>query len=639
MNAVELDPKLRRLVDTAAGITALLIVIVVPLVYATAGLKREEGGIDALSRTYGALTTAAIAQRPTMWQFEDHRLQSLVAHDVTGEGARVAYSIDDASGTPIASSHATRLPAPTLTSRTPLYDATHVVGHYRVDKSLRPLVAETLAVALLALFGALLALIPLRALPLRALRRSQERLVHMAKHDALTGLPNRSLLDDRLEQAILFAQRAQRCVTVAFIDLDHFKSVNDSLGHDVGDELLVQMAKRLSGCLRGTDTVVRLGGDEFVVVLFDQPGDTDSLATTLERLQQAVVAPMTVRGHAVQLGCSIGAATYPADGDTASVLLKNADAAMYRAKELGRNNFQFYTADMNSRVKARMAMQAGLIRALQEEEFFLVYQPQVDLRSGAVIGVETLVRWRHPEMGVVAPNDFIPLAEETGIIVALGEWVLRTACAQHTAWREAGLPPLRLAVNVSPRQFRDPHFADVVARVLVESRMEAAHLELEITESLIMEDVAQAVTIMHRIRALGVELSIDDFGTGYSSLSSLKNFPVARLKVDRSFIHMLPGQRNDRSIAMAVIALGHQLSMKVVAEGVETEDQRQFLRDSHCDEMQGYQFSRPVAPEEIARMLGGSQGSEPGRPPAPAAAASLAHHPHHEHATAPARQR
>ena len=609
MNVAAIDPKLRRLVDTAAGITALLIVVTVPLVYATAGLQREEGGIVALSRTYGALTTAAIAQRPTMWQFEEHRLRSLVEHDVTREGARVAYTINDASGTPIISSHETPLPAPTITSSSPLYDATQVVGHYRVDKSLRQLVVETLVVALLSLLGALLALLPLRALPLRALQRSQEQLIYLAKHDVLTGLPNRSLLDDRLEQAILLGQRAQRCVSVAFIDLDHFKSVNDSLGHDVGDELLVQMAQRLSGCLRSTDTVVRLGGDEFVVVLLDQPGDADSLTHALERLQQAVVAPMNVRGHTVQLGCSMGAATYPADGDNASVLLKNADSAMYRAKELGRNNFQFYTADMNSRAKARMAMQAGLIRALKEEEFFLDYQPQVDLRSGGVIGVETLVRWRHPEMGIVPPNDFIPLAEETGIIVALGEWVLRTACAQHTAWREAGLPALRLAVNVSPRQFRDPRFADVVARVLAESRMEAVHLELEITESLIMEDVTQAIAIMHRLRVLGVELSIDDFGTGYSSLSSLKNFPVARLKVDRSFIHMLPGERDDRSIAMAVIALGHQLNMKVVAEGVETEDQREFLRRSDCDEMQGYQFSRPVAPDEIARMLGGGSAS------------------------------
>jgi diguanylate cyclase (GGDEF)-like protein len=506
--------------------------------------------------------------------------------------------------------------APTLVEETALYDATDVVGYYRVERSLRPALRDTAVVAMLALVTALLCALQLRALPLRALRRSQERLLHMAKHDALTGLPNRSLLDDRLEQALLHAERYGRHVTVAFMDLDDFKSINDSLGHDVGDELLIQMSGRLTHTVRTTDTVVRLGGDEFVILMFDQPNAEESVAAALRRLMEAVSEPMDLGGHKVQLGCSIGVATYPMDGKDGSTLLKNADTAMYRAKEVGKSNFQFYTADLNAKLKERMALQDGLLQAMVRDEFFLEYQPQIDSASGRVIGVETLVRWNSPELGVVPPTKFIPLAEDSGIIVALGLWVLRTACLQQVAWHKDGLQAIKMSVNVSPRQFKEPGFAESVATVLKESGIQPELLELEITESLIMEDVPRAVGMMNRLRELGVQLSIDDFGTGYSSLSSLKNFPVSRLKIDRSFVNMLPGNSEDCVLAKAVIALGHQLNLKVVAEGVETQQQQDFLEASDCDEMQGYHFSRPVSAQAVHTMLTQASALPPGSAPA-----------------------
>ena len=598
-----LDPKLRRLVDLAALIAVLIVAVGVPAAYWKVRVAQEHAAVRTLSSVYASLTTAAIAQKPTMWRFEEHKLLALVQHDVARDGGATVYTITDAQRQTLASSSLQPAPTPNIVEEAALYDATDVVGHYRVERSLRNSLKDTAVVALLTLLATLLCALPLRALPLRALRRSQDRLMHMAKHDVLTGLPNRSLLDDRLDQALRHAERYQRHVTVAFMDLDNFKTVNDSLGHDVGDELLVQMSARLSGAVRSTDTVVRLGGDEFVIVLFDQPAADESVGKTLERLMHTVGEPLDLRGHTMQLGCSIGVASFPNDGRDGATLLKNADAAMYRAKELGKNTFQFFTADMNLKLQERMNLQSGLLKAMTRDEFFLEYQPQIDLATQQVIGVETLIRWQNPSLGVVPPAKFIPLAEDSGIIIALGLWVLRTACQQQVAWHRSGLPAIKMSVNVSPRQFKEPNFADTVAAVLTETNMDPSLLELEITESLIMEDVARAVAMMNRLRDLGVQLSIDDFGTGYSSLSSLKNFPVSRLKIDRSFVNMLPGEPDDCVLAKAVIALGHQLKLKVVAEGVETQSQQDFLRASDCDEMQGFHFSRPVSPEEVEKML------------------------------------
>jgi diguanylate cyclase (GGDEF)-like protein len=435
------------------------------------------------------------------------------------------------------------------------------------------------------------------------LESSADTLKHQATHDALTGLPNRALLEDRLKQAISYADRYARLMTVVFINLDGFKMVNDSLGHKAGDELLKAMAARMSQCLRSVDTVVRTGGDEFVVVLYDRPGDGTEIAPALQRLLDAIALPVQIDGQAVQVTGSMGVATYPADGADADALVMNADAAMYRAKASGRNNFQFYAAEMSGTSRDRLAMREGLRHAIARGELHLAYQPKVDMRSGEVIGVEALVRWQHPERGLVSPTDFIPLAEETGLIVPIGEWVLRTACFQHMAWQHAGLPAFGVSVNVSARQFRERTLIEQVARALADSGLEARFLELELTESMVMDDLESALLSMKALQAMGVQLSIDDFGTGYSSLSALKRFPIARLKIDRAFVRDIPDDDEDKAIAKAIISLGHELNLKVIAEGVENEQQLEFLRANGCDEMQGYLFSPPVSPAQLAVLV------------------------------------
>ncbi|WP_245492388.1 MULTISPECIES: EAL domain-containing protein [unclassified Mesorhizobium] len=435
-------------------------------------------------------------------------------------------------------------------------------------------------------------------------RKLAEDQIHfMANHDVLTGLPNRALLEDRLSQALLYAQRYDRWVTVVFIDLDNFKLVNDTLGHNAGDVLLKTVANRMVECVRPTDTVVRLGGDEFVIVLFDQPTNVDLISETLQKIRAAIAEPVHLGRHRLRATASIGIANYPKDGTNPDQLLANADAAMYRAKEFGRDNFQFYAPEFNTRAHEKFLLQEELRNALARSEFILLYQPQVDLRSGDVFAVEALLRWKHPTRGMVAPDTFIPTAEETGLIVPIGDWVLHEACRQNKAWQDAGLPPLTVCVNVSARQFREPNLIGRVVNALTDSGLEARHLELEVTESLIMQDVELAVATMDALQSLGVQISIDDFGTGYSSLSALKTFPVARLKIDKSFIKDLAADENDQAVASAVISLGQNLHLRVIAEGVETDDQVAFLRKNNCDEMQGYHFSKPVSAQGIEKLL------------------------------------
>ncbi|MDQ1830494.1 bifunctional diguanylate cyclase/phosphodiesterase [Massilia scottii] len=432
---------------------------------------------------------------------------------------------------------------------------------------------------------------------------AEERIRHMAHHDELTGLPNRSLIRDRLDQAILQAQRRGRCVAVAFIDLDGFKLVNDGLGHNAGDELLKVVGARMSACVRREDTLGRFGGDEFIIILPDQADNPMAVAPILEKIRQAVTEPVLLEGQEVQVSCSMGVVMYPRDGADPNTLMMNADAAMYRAKEMGNNNFQFYAREMNASVEEKLVLLEGLRGALDEGQFHLLYQPKVDLRSGLIFGVEALIRWEHPEHGVVSPLRFIGLAEESGLIVAIGDWVLHTACRQNKAWQDAGLAPITMSVNVSPRQFEEKRLVERVAAALRESALAPGALELEVTESLIMRDLAQSVGKMRELEAMGLSLSIDDFGTGYSSLSALKSFPISSLKIDKSFVRELADNTDDQAIAMAVISLGHKLNLRVIAEGVETEQQCAFLRDNDCDEMQGYLFSRPVPAAQIAALL------------------------------------
>ncbi len=432
---------------------------------------------------------------------------------------------------------------------------------------------------------------------------AEERIQFMANHDALTGLPNRSLLRDRLTQAILQAKRNDRWLTVVFIDLDNFKLVNDSLGHNAGDELLKEVAARMVATVRGTDTVVRLGGDEFVVLLLDQPKDLEIIAANVQKIRAAIALPLNVGGRELRVTSSFGIANFPTGGADADELLANADAAMYRAKEMGRDNCQFYQPELSRAALERLRLQADMRDALARSEFALVYQPQVDLRNGRVFAVEALIRWRHPELGQISPAKFIPIAEESGLIVSIGNWVLREACRQNKEWQNAGLPAMTVSVNVSARQFRHRDLVLAVQAALDDSGLDPKYLELELTESLIMPDINGALSVMKELQKQGVMMSIDDFGTGYSSLSALKALPVARLKIDKSFIDDLASDENDRAVVGALISLGQKLGLRVIAEGVERDEQIAVLREHGCDEIQGYRFSRPLPPDEVPEVV------------------------------------
>jgi diguanylate cyclase (GGDEF)-like protein/PAS domain S-box-containing protein len=433
-------------------------------------------------------------------------------------------------------------------------------------------------------------------------KRFEEDLVRMANYDALTGLANRSLLLMRLEHTIAGARRQQRAAAVLFLDLDRFKSINDSLGHDAGDRVLIEVSRRLQRVLRETDTVARLGGDEFVVFLSDLNDETPA-ATLSRNILDTLSRPMLVHGHEVSLSCSIGISVFPQDGAEAKLLLKNADAAMYQAKALGRCNYQYYSREMNARTLDRLTLENALRHAIERRELVVLYQPQFSLDSGAMTGVEALLRWIPHGRDMVGPDVFIPIAEECGLIVPIGEWVLRTACAQQVAWRRAGLGCVRVAVNLSARQFRQAGLGAMVAQALADTGCAPGCLELEITESVLMERPDSAAETLRHLSNMGVRVAIDDFGTGYSSLAYLKRFPIHTLKIDRSFVRDIPDSKDDAAIASAVIALAHSLQLSVVAEGVETAAQRDFLASLRCDHAQGYLLGKPMAADALAAML------------------------------------
>ena len=442
------------------------------------------------------------------------------------------------------------------------------------------------------------------ATDISARKKDEERLTFLANYDELTALPNRRMFDQRLDYALAHANRYGKQLAVAYIDLDRFKIINDTLGHAAGDLLLREAAGRLRDCLRETDSVARFGGDEFVVLVteFAQKQDVAGIA---RKLLEAMASPYLLSGQECHVTASIGISSYPDDSKDAQTLIKNADIAMYRAKERGKNNFQFYSVQIDVYSFDRLALESALRHALERNEFLLHYQPKVDVRSGHIIGTEALVRWRHPDMGMVAPAQFIQVAEETGLIVPLGEWVLRNACAQTREWQRQGFPHLRVAVNLSPHQFRQENLVQEVARILRETGLDAGSLELEITESMVVRDPEEAVKILTELRAMGISLSIDDFGTGYSSLAYFKRFPINCVKIDRSFIQDLPDAADAVAITQAIIAIADSLKLNVVAEGVESEEQLDFLREQNCPEMQGYYFSRPLPPHELASLLRG----------------------------------
>ncbi|WP_250450264.1 EAL domain-containing protein [Caballeronia sp. ATUFL_M2_KS44] len=430
----------------------------------------------------------------------------------------------------------------------------------------------------------------------------QEQLEYQANYDTLTRLPNRNLLRDRLQHAIEQARRRDSKIAVVFMDLDGFKNVNDSLGHSVGDRLLAVIGERLARSARTSDTVARHGGDEFVIVLTDVTDEADLIAW-MERTRAAISEPVWLDETELYVGCSMGASLFPQDGDDAETVLQKADLAMYRAKDLGRNTYQFYEPEMNASAGARMNLERRLRRALRDGEFLLHYQPQVDMATRAIVGIEALVRWHDPEQGLVSPAAFIPVAEESGLIGPLSEWVLREACRQNKAWQDAGLPPARMSVNLSARHFQQRDIAALVTSVLEETGLEPRYLELELTESAIMRNADNAAAMLSELSALGIGIAIDDFGTGYSSLSYLKRFPVHRLKIDRSFVADIGSSGDDETITSAIIALAHSLELQVIAEGVETDAQHEFLRKRDCDEMQGFLFSRPMPHDAIPGLL------------------------------------
>ncbi|MBI5612436.1 MAG: EAL domain-containing protein [Gammaproteobacteria bacterium] len=466
-----------------------------------------------------------------------------------------------------------------------------------------------LPLLLTLVFGALLLLrwqiTPLAGKLVREIgerKSAEQRLGHLAHHDILTGLPNRILFNDRLSQALIEATRHEHLAAVLFLDLDRFKTINDTLGHEAGNQLLKAVAGRLSDCLRAGDTVARLGGDEFALVLPDIT-HVDHVSRIAEKIQGSFGRPFHIGGRDLFVTASMGITLYPFDDNNVDGLLKNADIAMYRAKEQGRNNYQYYTAEMNAKALEHLTMENQLRHALERNELLLHYQPQVDLMSGEICGVEAMLRWQHPEHGLVRPDQFIPLAEETGLIVPIGEWVLGAACAQNRAWRAAGLKPVTIAVNLSPRQFIQQDFSGTVRRLLADSGLESGCLELELTENIMMQHAQTTTAALRELSALGVRFAIDDFGTGYSSLNYLKRLPIHSIKIGPSFMRDVATSAADAALVAAIIALAHSINVKVVAEGVETQEQLVFLRAHRCDAMQGFYFSQAVPAAEFARLL------------------------------------
>jgi len=432
--------------------------------------------------------------------------------------------------------------------------------------------------------------------------KADERIEYLASHDSLTKLPNRDTFNELLHHAIERAHRHQRQFALLFIDLDRFKVINDSLGHDAGDILLLVTADRLRDALRGSDVVARLGGDEFVVIL-EETAEREDVENIARHLLSVLSQPLQLSGHECHTTASIGIAMYPSNGADVQTLTKNADMAMYLAKEDGKNGFRFFTKEIKTQSIERLMLESALRRALERDQFALQYQPKVDMATGQITGVEALLRWTHPELGVLPPMQFIPLAEETGLIVPIGRWVLKEACAQNMAWQRRGLRPVSMAVNLSPRQFADERLLQDIDEALAASGMSPVLLQLEVTESMVMRNVSRAIKVLDAIQSRGIRLAIDDFGTGYSSMSLMKQFPIDTIKIDRSFVRDLPHDTEDRAIAQAIISMGKALGMTVVAEGVETTAQEAFLRDHACDEMQGYLYSKPVTPQQMADLL------------------------------------
>jgi diguanylate cyclase (GGDEF)-like protein len=592
--------------ERAAFGLLLVLAVAVPVTYVIALLQYEKGTLTTTVQTRAYLLTQYIARNPQFWQFEEHRLLTFVGDSMldgeSGERRRVL----DMTGLLSAENTATAPPWPVIESSQILYDAGMPVGRIVVERSVRQLAMHGALSLLTSLIGAALLFLLIQVIPLRILRRSEAELRFRAEHDALTKLRNRESFRDQVGHAVALAHEKGRSLAVLFIDLDHFKRVNDAFGHDAGDAVLREIARRLGACTRPDDVVARLSGDEFAILLqVKRQADAAAMvANTAESVVLHCSEPIEVNGQLHRIGASVGAAAFPMDGTTVDELLAHADTAMLVAKRAGRGQFRRYDSSMQESRRARMEMEADLRQALTDKQFSLHVQPLVDLATQELRGAEALLRWSHPTRGMVPPMEFIPLLEDMGLIQEVGCWVMQSAGQLAARWSVVAGRPLTIAVNVSPLQFADGQaLVESVRDMLQRTRLSPQCLQLELTEGLLMTQTAQSLALMQRLRTLGVSLAIDDFGTGYSSLSYLRSFPVDTLKIDRSFVRDLGPQSQQTTLVKAIIGLGHNLGMKVTAEGIETEEQHSLLCRLGCDTGQGYLLGRPMPVEAFEELL------------------------------------
>lgn len=600
-NSEGLNLKLSWILRLSPILIAIAIALGLPSIFFTVNYKHSQAEIETISKIHASFVNDAINKNPSMWQFEEHKLRALVEDRVqkgNNKNLQYKFSIVLNDGKVLAENGENLGPF-MIHHDTMLYDSTESVGYFRVEISLMNLLINTAWIALISFLFSLYVAYALGTVPHRALQSSYRSLQKMASHDALTGLANRTKFMHRLEITIAQARRNKTSLLLMFIDLDNFKHINDSLGHQVGDELLVALADRLNKNIRKSDTVSRFGGDEFVIFFSQLSGDADDTNELASNIRNILASPVKIGPRELKMTSSIGLAKFPDDASDANALIKAADTAMYQSKIKGKNGFRFYSEDLSRMFQERSQIIEGLNHALERNEFYLQYQPLIDNQSRQKVAVEALIRWHHPTLGFVPPDRFIGLAEETGHIINIGSWVLKKACCINKLWQDKGHPPISVAVNVSASQFTRSDFLDSVDDALAVSGLAPEYLELEITESMLMSDLDEAFEVMQALNQRGISLSIDDFGTGYSSLSHLKRFPVSTLKIDKSFIDGVAEDGEDQLITKIIILLAKELGMKVVAEGVENEQQLQFLNNNGCDVYQGYYFSRPVNSDEV----------------------------------------
>ena len=602
---------MKRLLTLIASLVASCFALLLPGVVAYAGYQSTISILTTETEINARLVSHLINANPELWKAETLRLEDLLRRR-PGNRTPETRSVVDLAGT-VVSEVNDPMSWPLIGRSSPVHDAGQVVGDLKIQRSLRPLLTQVAGFGLLGVLLGLAVFAVLKWLPLRALQRARKRLIHEATHDALTGLPNRVLFLSRLEHAMERAGKAQRPMALFFMDLDKFKDINDSLGHEVGDQVLRHVADALGHCLtdgaahgrRWGDavyTVARLGGDEFTVIV-ESAGGVEDTAALASRILGVLQQPSTIAGHEFMLSASIGIAMFPQDDVDVEGLLRQADMAMYRAKDLGRNTHHFFNDELNRSIQARIALDNGLRGALERREFVLHYQPKADLARGTAIGVEALIRWLRPGHGMVPPASFIGALEDSRLIVPVGAWVIETACEQLAAWDRMGFDEMSMAVNLSARQFRQPDLAQQIARMLHANGIAPHRLELELTESLLMEDSELSREILLSLNRIGVRVAIDDFGTGHSSLAYLKRFKVDTLKIDRSFLQDVPNDPDNCAITTSVVALARSMKLSVVCEGVENLQQLGFLRTLGCDSIQGYLLGRPMPADSLEDWL------------------------------------